>query len=380
MLLTIAVQHRVNRGVEDPDQAWILGELIRYLEHPKSGALDFSDMGRAWTDVRQSVAAGTLRNETRGSPNVGTVGPAPTVYSPSSWPRTRNERPSRALRKDVADPEARANAHERTLVTDGILTGSIRIPDAVAPIDITADIRGGRIIVSTDLAAPREGRPTTRVNWLVRQLAEAPGGLRIDVWAGELRSSTSELLSVVRDNPASLIADPKKELRTFRIVAVSPMGTKRATGRGSFIDSVLNGVEAFYGNVLQQVRPWAAKPPQLSKAVPAGDEVALPPSAPTDFENPPIGHTGGPVVSRISRSESVASSAAKHLSHVRHRGRLRGVTGTRHRSRRTTPAARPATDATRSPTGRTVRRGPPVRNNVDAVRRVGPVPTWTVRR
>ena len=36
-----------NRGVDDPDQAWILGELIRYLEHPRSGALDF----RIWVGV-----------------------------------------------------------------------------------------------------------------------------------------------------------------------------------------------------------------------------------------------------------------------------------------------------------------------------------------
>ena len=36
------------RGVADPDQAWILGELIRYLEHPQSGALEFDDMGERW--------------------------------------------------------------------------------------------------------------------------------------------------------------------------------------------------------------------------------------------------------------------------------------------------------------------------------------------
>src|SRR4051794_40687986 len=33
-VLTIAVMQKEYRGVADPDQAWILGELIRYLEHP----------------------------------------------------------------------------------------------------------------------------------------------------------------------------------------------------------------------------------------------------------------------------------------------------------------------------------------------------------
>jgi hypothetical protein len=39
-LVSAAVQQKEHRGVSDPDQAWILGELIRYLEHPKSGALE----------------------------------------------------------------------------------------------------------------------------------------------------------------------------------------------------------------------------------------------------------------------------------------------------------------------------------------------------
>ena len=36
-LLSTAVMQKEHRGVSDPDQAWILGELIRYLEHPRSG-------------------------------------------------------------------------------------------------------------------------------------------------------------------------------------------------------------------------------------------------------------------------------------------------------------------------------------------------------
>ena len=44
-VLAEAVMQKEHRGVADPDQAWILGELIRYLEHPRSGALEFDDMG-----------------------------------------------------------------------------------------------------------------------------------------------------------------------------------------------------------------------------------------------------------------------------------------------------------------------------------------------
>ena len=43
-----AVVEKEHRGITDPDQAYILGELIRYLEHPRSGALELEDMGSSW--------------------------------------------------------------------------------------------------------------------------------------------------------------------------------------------------------------------------------------------------------------------------------------------------------------------------------------------
>ena len=50
-----------HRGVADRLQAWLLAELIRYLEHPRSGAAGFDDMGPSWVAVRDAVVARTLR-------------------------------------------------------------------------------------------------------------------------------------------------------------------------------------------------------------------------------------------------------------------------------------------------------------------------------
>ncbi|MCU1614451.1 MAG: stress response protein, partial [Frankiales bacterium] len=69
-ILAEAVMQKEHRGVADPDQAWILGELIRYLEHPRSGALEFEDMGPSWVAVRDAVGAGTLRASDKGAADV----------------------------------------------------------------------------------------------------------------------------------------------------------------------------------------------------------------------------------------------------------------------------------------------------------------------
>ena len=61
-IVTEAVlQHRF-RGVDDPDQAWILGELIAYLDHENAGAGGFQDMGERWVRVRDAARQGTVRS------------------------------------------------------------------------------------------------------------------------------------------------------------------------------------------------------------------------------------------------------------------------------------------------------------------------------
>ena len=56
-ILTEAIVQYRHRGVSDPDQAWILGELIAYLDHEKSGAAGFHDMGQAWARIRDAASA-----------------------------------------------------------------------------------------------------------------------------------------------------------------------------------------------------------------------------------------------------------------------------------------------------------------------------------
>jgi hypothetical protein len=185
-------------------------------------------------------------------------------------------------RKEASDPTLRAAALSKEIVERGVLTGSLRIPAAIAPIDVTADLRAGRVIVSVDIEAPREGRPATRVNWLVRQLRDAPDALRVDAWTLGARTSTSELLRVVREDPSRLIDSSQKELRTFRVAASSPMGAKRSAGRGGFIDSVLAAIDGFYAAVVEQLQPWAPKAPKLPKsgrtaAEEAGIDITPPP-------------------------------------------------------------------------------------------------------
>ncbi|SDS29363.1 hypothetical protein [Jiangella sp. DSM 45060] len=272
-VLTEAVMQKEFRGIADPDQAWVLGELIRYLEHPRSGALEFDDMGENWVTTRNAIAAGTLRSTDKGVSEVANRFDALLRFASLRLGRQLGTEVTPVLsRKELAEPALRTQWLIDHLAEHATLTGAIRIPDTVGELVVTADLRAGRITCHVDVDAPREGRQTTRVNWLVRQLKNAPADLRIEAFVLHGRGAgAAELLATVRDDPGVLVADPAKDLRTFRVAQSLPMGGKRGRGRGSFIDSVLAAVDAFYGEVIQHLKAWSAAPPRLRPEPEAAD-------------------------------------------------------------------------------------------------------------
>ena len=155
-VLSDAVMQKEHRGVSDPEQAWILGELIRYLEHPRCGALELEDMGSNWVAVREAVTAGTLRATDKTAPEVASRFEALLRFASLRLGRQLGTEVLPVLsRKEQAEPGLRAEALLSRMVTQGQLYGSIRIPHAVAPIrwSRTFDREGSR---ARSMWTPRE--------------------------------------------------------------------------------------------------------------------------------------------------------------------------------------------------------------------------------
>lgn len=264
-IVSEAVMQKEHRGVADPDQAWILGELVRYMEHPRSGVLEFQDMGASWVDVRNAITAGTLRPTDKGVSEVAGRLDALLRYAGLLLGRQLGTEVVPVLpRRETADPALRNQQVVNTLVSSGSFDGSIRVLDTVGLLNVSVDLRANTVTCHVDVDAPRDGRPTTRVNWLLRQLQRAPDTVRIESFAMHGRGAcAAELLRNVRTEPTRLIADPKKDLRSFRVALSSKLGTKRGGDRGSFIKSVLDAVDRFYAEVLQELKAWAPAPPRL---------------------------------------------------------------------------------------------------------------------
>jgi hypothetical protein len=286
ILTEAIVQHR-HRGVSDPDQAWLLGELIAYLDHEKSGASGFQDMGEKWVSVRTAAANETLRASDPEARDVAERWEQLIDYMCLGLGQDlgREVTPVRS-RKVTAD--ARLDASVKRLAETGKLAGSVRVPDAVGDLTVEADLRTRRVTASVRVAAPREGRPKTRINWLLRQLRHAPDDLRVDVSFASARETSSLLLSEARESPERLLSstDPKREPRAFQLALTRKMGTKRGKEEGSFVRETRQQAIGFYRDLVQDLKAWQASAPKLP---PDEREEAAPPPQP---EPPPFSEGG----------------------------------------------------------------------------------------
>ncbi|MEX2210695.1 MAG: hypothetical protein WD689_02900 [Gaiellaceae bacterium] len=281
-VITEAVlQHRF-RGVSDPEQAWILGELIAYLDHENSGASGFQDMGESWVRVRDGARAGTLRVPDKEVRAVAERWEQFVDYLALGLSQDlgHDVEPVRSRKQTLAE---RLEALVEGLAASGSMTGGVRVPGAIAPLSIHADLKARQLTTGVTVDAPREGRPTARINWVLRQLSGAPADLRITVGFANVRETTSLLLSEAREYPQRLRSptDPKREPRTFELAMTQPLGLKSGKGQGSFVRETRRQVIVFYGEIVQNLKPWHARAPKLPE--PPAEVAETPQPEPPQF-------------------------------------------------------------------------------------------------
>jgi hypothetical protein len=221
-------------------------------------------MGESWVKVRNAAAAGTLRATDPEARQVAERWEQFVDYLCLGLSQDvgRDVRPIRP-RKESSD--GRLDAAVTRLAESGTLQASVRVPDAVGPITVQADLRTRRVSTSVAVDAPRGGRPLTRVNWILRQLKQAPTDLRVDVQFVGARETTSLLLEEARAYPQRLLSanDAKREPRAFDLALARGMGTTRGKGEKSFVLETRQQAVDFYRRIVQHLRPWQPSAPKL---------------------------------------------------------------------------------------------------------------------
>lgn len=294
-ILSQAHMVKEHYGVSDPDQAWILGELIRYLEYEGSGALKFDDMGQNWASIRSAARHETLGLRDEGVEETAGRWDQLIQFLCLTLSARLGEQVHPVLsRKEAADPGSRIGALARDLVESGTLSGAIKIPNAVGPIYLKANLRRMIAQATVEIGAPDLKKPTARLNWLLRQIPNAPSDVRLAVAFAHKSTTMSELLGQATADPKSVLMDVSHPPRSFSLTLAQDVGSKRKAGHGGFITDVSALLDRFYRDVVQDLSEWTPPPPQLSPVDDGGSELneegsggtALP-ADPTAASTPP---------------------------------------------------------------------------------------------
>jgi len=272
-IVAIAARVQDRIGVDDPEQDWILRELIRYLEHQSSGALEFDDMGEKWTEVRDGARSSTLRKSDDDVLEIARRWDQLLTYAALKLGIQINHEVEELLpQAHRTDAIARAKEFARELAEEGTLSGTLRVDGSVGDISICADLRARQIALGTVVLAPHDKRARGSVGWLMRQLKESPPDLSIEAVAKGKASGVVATLGELATDGEEFYSALPKDIYRMRITQRSDLGVSRRGSQGKgFVDSVLGAIEDYYRDTHQHITAYPSKAPQVSKKSAAAD-------------------------------------------------------------------------------------------------------------
>ncbi|WP_439943671.1 TerD family protein [Streptomyces sp. BBFR115] len=253
-----------HEGVGNAAHAWLLQELLHYLQHDNSGCHGFQNMGPAWVPVRNGIDDETLCQ-----------GDARALEVVESWERLirqvclglGGELGQKVLpvqrAKRGTDPDARRTALADRLCTDGRLQAELRIEGTPGVLAVTADLRTGKLRTSIEVPAPEQGYPLSWAKRLVRHLADAPADLHVETLVEGETPGPRGTLERLRPEPADLLPkDGATRITGFRLSLLKSMGSSRGNAETGFIRSVDDAVHRFYTTVVLHLdRPGPRRGP-----------------------------------------------------------------------------------------------------------------------
>jgi stress response protein SCP2 len=241
-----------HEGVGNAAHAWLLQELLHYLQHENSGCHGFQNMGAAWVPVRNGIDDETL---CQGDPRALEVVESWERLIRQVCLRLGGELGQKVLpvqrAKRGTDPGARRALMADQLCLDGRLLAELRIEDTPGLLAVSADLRTGRLRTSLEVPAPEQGYPLSWAKRLVRRLAEAPADLHVETLVESETGGPRGTLERLRPEPADLLPkDPATPITGFRLSLFKSMGSTRGNAESGFIRSVDDAVQRFYTSVV----------------------------------------------------------------------------------------------------------------------------------
>lgn len=251
---------------QNDDEAFIVGELVRYLEHPNSGRLPMDAMSKEWPKIVADIQA---RHPIQPkSPDIQEM--------ITSWHQEARDVALLMTRKlgeattlsisrgELANPKGWVDEEAKRFCERNELEFQLDVPNAAGKIDIVADFLRRSISVRMKINAPMDrASNSAKLNWLLRQLSKSEKERVVILCITKGKGHNFGALADEID-PKSDEIKGLSDVASFRVEMSSDLGAK-FNSRKKFIEGLEALVPEFYINVGQHLQSWVAPPPKIRK-------------------------------------------------------------------------------------------------------------------
>ncbi len=263
ILTHVALLHSDENYARSAGEAYILKEFMRFLGHRASGVEHFTKMNNEWPDLVKRVQEGASIHK-NSSEALNTVASWHQEQRDLALLMSEKTKTSAALyisRKHKNDPVARIKEDAEVLASRNELNLDLHIPNVAGNIYVQADIKGRTLRCSIKVGAPKDKKRTSaRVNWLLRQLSQAPGSKVLICLRSKGRRSLQVPLQKVRDGDPSV--NGYENVESFEIIMVDYLARDFSSSR-KFIERLEKFTLSFYEHVGEKLVPWIERPPRI---------------------------------------------------------------------------------------------------------------------
>ena len=225
-ILTEAKMLIDNDDISNPEQKYILTELVRFLSDEGTGVNSFVQMPEEWKEIVSNTKRGTNNKKYTDIEIQKVIGAWHQEGRDICLQLSRNlgiPVNLKLSRNHESDPTIRFSDDAKQLCKDNCILHIFKVSNAATYISVLADLRASTIKVAMNLDAPEKPTVKGQVSWLLNQLHKSANvDLHITLnWKGRNSTNTFLLKELLEDKDEALSNLPDAKLREFEVTVIT---------------------------------------------------------------------------------------------------------------------------------------------------------------
>lgn len=261
-------------NVEDEDQVAILSEMLHHLESDSIGLKGYHQMRSGWKAVSEAFKTGSKPNSEHLEEAVQSWLEEQTDMAHilsqklGVLVRTSSTKKDDALKKRLKNESS-------ILAKEGVLDCQLEVRGAASLIHIEANFARESVEMEITLDAPKDRGNKARITWLQKQLERCAkkNPDQFEHLESHLGIKTAvkfarglERLPISQGHQIPDIIDMTKDIQSFRVSYVRPLGAKFRSAKG-FVASIEEMLLLFYEGIVQNAQSWSPPAPRIHKEI-----------------------------------------------------------------------------------------------------------------